>query len=390
MSYGQDFREVAHTGGKATFDIECDAEGRVRYAIGYTHSAPTPATLCAIYAHPDGFACGNVKLGVIGQPFNEPPFPNCVVVFMASDSLGQFGHECPRCKKRFRSSGIPAAFRLTCPYCGLRTASFQFLTPPQRRYVEHYVKTLDEGLQTVAPNSKKDLDIDMDALADAITGQARPDFYYSSTTQQTQFRCAACNSFNDILGRYGYCASCGWRNNRAILQAELQKARDELNAHSIGLTDAVKKVVSEFDSCARNYVDHLVSRIPMKAARRDRAKDLLFHNIERVDEVMRSTFDINLLKSTGDARDFIKMMFNRRHAYEHNGGVATARYLSESGDASHAEGMLIRENVGNVHRLIDCLLRMTETLDVDFHEIFPPEPFCIEIEKERKARLAGD
>src|SRR5471032_2010136 len=104
MTHGQDFKEVAHTGGKATFGIESDADGRIQYNIGYSHSAPRPSTLVAVYAHPDGFTCGNVRLGGIGQPFNPPPFPNCILVMMASDSQGKFGHECPRCHKHFRTS----------------------------------------------------------------------------------------------------------------------------------------------------------------------------------------------------------------------------------------------------------------------------------------------
>ena len=48
--------------------------------------------------------------------------------------------------------------------------------------------------------------------------------------------------------------------------------------------------------------------------------------------------------------------------------------------------MLLRETVENVHDLIGALIRMTETVETDFHEIFPPEPFCIELERERRDR----
>jgi len=62
--------------------------------------------------------------------------------------------------------------------------------------------------------------------------------------------------------------------------------------------------------------------------------------------------------------------------------------LRESGDTDAEEGVLLRETVENVHKLIGCLNRMIETLEVDFHEMFPPEPFCINIENERKGRLS--
>lgn len=388
MTERQDFQEIGHTGGKVTFGIRCDADGRLGYSVGYSHSRPTAATLVGIYAHPDGFACGNIKMGGIGDAFNLPPFPNCITVFVASDSHGKFGHECPGCQKHFRTSSIPAVYPLTCPYCGLRHESWHFLTPPQKKYIKHYVETLEAGMQTVQPGTSKDVVIDMDKVADDIASGARADFYYSSTTQQTAFNCHACNCFNDILGRYGYCASCGTRNNLAVLRAALADIRAKLNAHTLAPNDAVKQSVSEFDSCARNYTEQLESDVPMKASRSRLVKGLLFHNADRFDEAMRSAFDIHLLRDVGEAQDFVRLMFHRRHVFEHGGGVADARYLEESGDTTVAEGMLIRETPANVNRLIDCLLRMTETLDRDFHEIFPPERYCIDMEEARKKRIA--
>ena len=81
----KDFSEIGHTGGKVTFTIVCDEEGHVKYQIGYSHSSPRPASLVGIYAHQDGFACGNIEMGGIGDPFNPPPLPNCIAVMMASE-----------------------------------------------------------------------------------------------------------------------------------------------------------------------------------------------------------------------------------------------------------------------------------------------------------------
>lgn len=382
-----DFKEVAHTGGRITFTVTHDAEGRLNYSISASHSAPRPATLVAVYAHPDGFACGNVELGGIGQPFNPPPFPHCIVVFMASDSEGQFGHECPQCHHHFRSENIPSHHPLTCPYCGLRGASYGFLTPPQKVYLAHYVEMLQRGLAEVDAGTTKDIVIDMDAITDSVDGRPRPDFYYSSTTQQTQFRCKQCNSFNDIRGRFGYCASCGWRNNAQTLKDAVDQIRSRLNSKALSAEEAVKQAVSEFDSCCRDFMTQLAARVPMKQSRRNSLLELLFHNLDRVG-VLQDSFDINLLKGMEGERAFMRMMFSRRHAYEHDGGVATARYVQESGDQATQEGALIRETQENAHRFIGDLVRMTETFETNFHEIFPPDTFCIDLERKRRARLA--
>lgn len=383
----KDFSEVAHTGGQVTFTVNCDENGHVTYQVRYSHSSSHPATLVGIHAHPDGFACGNIKLGGIGEPWNHPPLPNCVPVFMASDTQGNFGHECPECHRHFRTGSIPAAFPLTCPYCGLRAESFHFLTPPQKSYIEHYVRSLVSAAEIIGPESTSEIVIDMNVVADEVPDIPRPDFYYTSTTQQTEFVCVECNSYTDIRGRYGYCASCGCRNTVASQKAALDEIRNQLNAGSLAPNDAVKKAVSEFDSACRDYVEQLASRVPTKESRCNQMRQLLFHNIDKVDEVMKSFFDIQLLKGMESECAFVRKMLLRRHVYEHEGGVASARYVRESKDQDIDEGVLIRETVDNVHRLIGDLNRMVSNLDRDFQELFPPEPFCIEVEKERKASM---
>lgn len=384
----KDFSEIGHTGGKVTFTIVCNEHGHVSYQIGYSHSSPRPASLVGIYAHPDGFACGGIVMGGIGTPWNTPPFPNCIAVMMASDSQGRFGHECPECNKHFRSDGIPASFQLTCPYCGVRAESYHFLTPPQKIYISHYIESLHTAIYEAKPRSTSEIVIDMNAIADSITDDPRPDFYYTSTAQQTEFNCSVCNSYNDIRGRYGYCASCGWRNTAAFQKIALERIRGQLVNGDLSPSDAVKQSVSEFDSAARDYVDQLISLVPMKESRKNQLERLLFHNLDKFDDLLKSCFDINLLKGMASDRNFVKKMFFRRHVYEHDGGVATQRYVEESGDSNIEKGDLIRETLENTNKLIGSLNRMITTFESDFHEMFKPESFCIEIENERKKRLS--
>lgn len=81
-------------------------------------------------------------------------------------------------------------------------------------------------------------------------------------------------------------------------------------------------------------------------------------------------------------------MFFRRHVYEHDGGVATQRYVEKSGDSEISKGDLIRETMENSNKFIGTLNRMIGTFETDFHELFEPEPYCIKIEEERKKRTA--
>ncbi len=383
----EDFSEIGHTGGKVTFTIVCNEDGHVRYQIGYSHSAPRPASLVGIYAHPDGFACGNIVMGGIGDRWSPPPFPNCIAVMMASDSQGKFGHECPSCKKHFRSENIPSRFPLTFPYFGLRRDSYYSLTPPQKSYISHYIQKLHTAIYEAEPGSTREVVIDMDVLADSITEEPRPDFYYTSIAQQTEFRCSACNSYNDIRGRYGYCSSCGWRNSAELQRVALEKIRERLVSGELSPSDVVKQSVSEFDSAARDYVDQLITHVPMKVSRKNQLERLLFHNLDKFEELLANCFDIDLLRGMSADRAFVKKMFFRRHVYEHDGGVATQRYVEESGDVVLAKGDLIRETADNAHKLIGCLNRMISTFESDFQELYKPDAFCIEIEKERRKRV---
>lgn len=366
-----DFREVAHCGGQVTFSIKTDDDGVRSYSMGYRASRPNAMAFFAVYALPDGLACGDIQLGGVGTPWNPPPYPHCVAVFIGSDSHGRFGHQCPECDRYWRSSGAPSRWRMSCPYCGVRGATWQFLTPAQQKYVSHYCATLMKALSSDEKNFE--VVIDLDAASDAALID-KPDFYYAGQTQQTKFLCGLCNGENDIKGQYGYCSTCGTRNNAQMLSDDLDALRGKLNDGSTSPADGLKMAVSAFDSCCRNLTGQLVERVPLTAARQNRLKGMLFHGVEGAQRDVKAVFDIDLFDRIPQVDiAFVRMMFQRRHAFEHDGGHATHKYISESGDTSVAEGALIRENRENVHRLIGLLNRMAGNFSSGFHDLFPPE-----------------
>lgn len=371
----EDFKEIDHCGGQATIQIVADAEGRKMYSIGQRHSSPRPASLIGLYVHmPHGTPVINFRLGGIGQAFDPPCPDGCVPVFMGSDSQMKWGFECPRCKGYFRHGQDPAIYPITCTYCGLRTNAAQFATKAQRKYLEHFAEKWVEGMNAeMAPNTEREIVIDMDALVAQDGQQLRPDFYCATESQQTVFSCLKCGGFNDIRGRYGYCASCGWRNNKADFESAITKLRNRLNEHQITPQTAVQTAISECGSCCRDYVTQLAKRVPMKLSRKRELESFLFHNIESpVIEALKKMFDIDLLRDTGEETSFLRMMEERRHVFEHNGGVADQRYIDASGDSDVRLGALIRETQPNAHRLMNVLSKMMANIDADFHEIFRP------------------
>ena len=151
---------------------------------------------------------------------------------------------------------------------------------PQLRYVQHYCDTLFEALDS---DEDGNVEIDMDAVADAAhKNTEKPSFYVSEESQQRKFNCAACNEFNDILGRIGYCSQCGTRNDLAEFEDNIVPAiRAQLNTGSEP-EDCVRSAVAAFDSLCRLIGRELANLIPMSRRRKQRLLKQGFHDLSDV------------------------------------------------------------------------------------------------------------
>lgn len=136
MPEREEFREIGHCGGQIIVTTVTN-DGRRSANFGVTHSRPVPASWFAVYALPQGIPVGMIELGGIGQPWN-----------------------------------------------------------PRPRFVEAVCALAEQALY-----AEQDAEhvIDMDKVADDVqkTGE-RPSFYYTETSQQNHFTCAACGEASDI------------------------------------------------------------------------------------------------------------------------------------------------------------------------------------------------
>ena len=275
-----------------------------------------------------------------------------------------------------------------CPYCGARGDRHMFLTEAQERYVAQYCERLRQAL--AEPQDGEHV-IDMDAVANAVGKNVeKPLFYYAEESQQKRFNCSACGSFNDILGKFCYCSVCGTRNDVHELETDtLAKLRTRANAGG-GYEFCVADTVAAFDIFTSQLVKQLLARKPLRSARRNRLERMRFHNLPTTATELKGAFDIDILEGVS-AEDvaFAARMFNRRHVYEHNGGVVDTKYLSDSGDTTVRLGQEIRETQSSAHRLIGVVAKMTKNLHLGFHDIFPLEAEPIARYKERQARMSS-
>ena len=365
MSSRSELQEIAHTGGKITFNVRVDPDGRLSYQIGYQHSNPTPATVAAVYAIPQGVAVADLDLGGIGTQWAPPPIRGCYPVFIASDNTGMFGHECPRCSGYWRGDHGGDI----CPYCSLRaTGRHQLLSQAQRLYVAHYCDVLSRALES---GQAGDHFIDMDAIVDKASCSAKPAFYLAEEIQQNLFTCQACGSRNDVLGTYAYCGRCGTRNDFQELEKTAQRIRDRINSGA-GYEACVRDTVATFDSFADQYARQLLARVPMTPARRQRLGSSRFQNLRATAELFLQMFDIDVLKGLSVEDVAVgELRSHRRHVYEHKGGEADEKYIADSGDDVRLKQAL-RETRESAHRTMTIVKRMCGNLHEGFHEIFPP------------------
>jgi hypothetical protein len=217
--------------------------------------------------------------------------------------------------------------------------------------------------------------IDMDAVADAAGSTAeKPPFYYTEQSQQNKFTCNACGSLNDILGVFGYCSRCGTRNDLQMLSERIMPGiRDRINAG--GPYEAcVRDSVAAFDSFVGQYVVQLARQVPLTTSRKARLENRRFHNLQMVADELKGIFDIDILDGlNADDVEFARLMFHRRHVYEHKGGEADAKYIAESGDASVRPKQALRETQESAHRIAGLVVKMAGNLHRSFHEILPAE-----------------
>lgn len=382
-----EFMEVAHCGGQFTVRVD-EQNGQRGVVFGFRFSRPLPAKLFAIYCLPAGIPVATIALGGIGDAWDPPPFLTSIPVFIASDSQGYFGHECPSCRGYWRSDGAPAAWPMTCAYCGHRGPIHLFRTKGQGAFIEHYCRLADDVMHYSDPGEYV---VDMDQVADQVASKvARPPFYYVEETQQTKFVCSACGGRTDILGHSGYCSTCGTWNGLDLFEAQINGIRDRLVQGSLSAADAVKDAVSAFDSCARSYVKQLASRIPATPGRRQRFERMLVHDLRACAGDLKAAFDIDILSGISDADlAFANKMFHRRHVYEHNGGEVDERYLTQSGDTSVRLKQAIRETRDNAMQTTQLVVQMMRNLHRGFHSVFPPERTPIEHHERHKKALAS-
>lgn len=342
-----EFEDVQHTGGV----IAIRRQGR-QYQLEYTHMRPVRMVMAQLIVSADGVPLEYAPFHGMGRPPEpEPEF----MVFFGSDEEGMFGQQCPACASYFRSSSSSSAH---CPYCGAAPGPMAFFTPAQRQFFKAFANAI-----ITAPEGETR--VNLDALLDAIPENKQNPWHYTEQRQQTHFKCDRCKCAFDVLGEYAQCPACPQTTHARVISAKLNARTSEFEAAAGSLTERAEResrwqqlligCVADFDGFASDLRDRL-QRFPATPRRKNALGQLSFQNIvtaaARLDQW--HSFDILGGISTED-REFLNVMFNRRHLFVHRAGRVDQEYLQNSGDTSARLNQIVRLESRMIRRLIPLL-----------------------------------
>lgn len=360
--------------------------GTTRYSAGIEYTEALPLSVYCIWATESGVPMGVADFEDING--TKPPPYGCFQVLVPTDQRAMWGRKCPKCSGYWRTNTPAFAASTVCCYCGSHFAAHECLSDAQLAYVREacsfYMEVLEQnkdGFYKVSTRTLLELGIERGMPT------ARPEFFVERS-KQTKFTCTSCGNLDDILGRYGFCSSCGTRNDAALLELDISALRNAVNSGGISPATALKEAVDGFDVIGRNIARLLCKLVPMTARRRAQWQRSNFAQLDEVTNGLGSHFDIDLFRGIAESeRAFARRMFHRRHLYTHRGGIADQKYLSESGDTGVEEGQLLKENQEDLHRLFGSVARMGRNLLIGFHELFPPNEAPIIRYRESKASM---
>lgn len=356
-----DFEDVPHTGGAITIRRRGSF-----YQIGFRHMRPVRAVLTELVVASDGRPIRYVPFNGMGRPPDSTPEFR---VFLASDEEGMFGQQCPACTSYFRST---STHTVHCPYCGITPHELAFTTPAQRLFFKAFVDAI-----STAPEGETS--VNLDPLLDAIPENRQSPWRYADERQQTHFTCSGCKCEFDVLGEYVQCPVCPQTTHLHVISGKLASRLAEFTTAAATVADRVAREsrwqqiligsVADFDGFASDIRDRL-QRFPATLARKRALGQLSFQNLVKAAQLLNDWFAFDILERIGaDDRQFLNLMFNRRHLFVHRAGRADHEYLDNSGDTSVRLNQLVRLRSVMVSRLIPLLQTSTTNLARGFEAI---------------------
>ncbi len=324
----KEFEEIAHTGGKVTFD-----NGQIKFE----HRNPFPVVMYDILVSMNGIILGR---GTFGR---EPEPQPSIQVMMGSDKEGFFGYHCPRCENYFRGTHLPS--NIICPYCLYINNALNFLTKNQIKYIELFYNKFIEALE-----NNKQVIIDLDELIANLDNNIIKLSAYEERMQSI-LECNICKIKIDYIGMYAGCPGCGRRNNLENFLKEIKNIKENNTDSNKSLSNAIEV----YCGLGSNIKLILENNIPFSNPQMKNFNKIDFQKIIDTNDLFIKLFGIRLFTNEIDNQEFIKLMFQRRHIIAHQGGIADKKYLEKTNDPSARLNQKITLTSDDLIKFLDVL-----------------------------------
>ena len=240
---------------------------------------------------------------------------------------GFVGRQCSAaaCDRYFRVRVDDAEKNLFCPYCGEQAAPYELLTADQRSHVrEAAVEQAKEHALGMVDAMMRDLERSFRG-SKVVRFKAAPLNYRARTVPpkyedrriDSQLTCPDCGVVFQVDGIFGHCPACR-HESLLIYDADLSVIRNELEA-----------TLDPRRALRRAYTD-LVSTFEIFCRKRARAlgdDNARFQELSSARRFFKD-FGVDILGSVSvNDQLTIRRIFQKRHAYEHSGGVADDKYI---------------------------------------------------------------
>ncbi len=349
-------------------EIQCEAQESGGAAIGvkYTHKGPGGCAMIQMGVALDG---SQMQFWPIRGMQTNPKEPAPMVsAFLISDRERMWGRECPKCHAYFRTNH-PEEYSI-CPYCACRARNDEFTTKNQRAFIDQIRRGYIEAWE-----SKRDVVLDLDAIADALP-ENRPTWVYNEERQQNTYTCMVpkCDTRYDVLGRYAGCPTCGRRNSLQVFVSDLAKLNDRVEtvAAEEDVTvepDFVSRAFSDFEAMAKDLQGQLAI-LPLTPRRRKMVKGLSFQRLEEAAQSIEAWFGIDMWASVSSAeKAFILQWLARRHLFVHNGGRVDEKYLAQTNDTTVRLHQQIEVRSSDVREVMRVLRICAEIFFTEYESI---------------------
>jgi hypothetical protein len=276
---------------------------------------------------------------------------------------GFLGRECnnPDCKKYFRVFAETVEEELYCPYCGTKFLGNELWTPEQLRFArlaaeekakEYMYGEIDKLLGNFARRMRGNKHVIVKHKPVNYRAKTvRPN--YSEKPVDTELVCPECEFRFQVFGIFGYCPKCRTENlkiydaNLAIILREIADSQEPNRA----LRHAYSDLVSTFEQFCR------------KKAASFTQETTRFQNITDTRDFFKKQINKNIFDGISeDDQRTIRRVFQKRHLYEHDGGIVNEKYIQIMPEDKKLLGQLAPLSEEEFRAAADILRRVLNNL----------------------------